>query len=234
MYCPQCGTESSEGLQYCRTCGANLKVIGKAVTLSEVIARSDRGPLPKIKEMMKNLKLEHVSEEVSGALDRMNTEIMKSADAPRIHKQWWPPKKTAEERREKHIVKGTCGLFSGIGLMVFLYYFCGALVLKVPPDVLAKIPFELEPAVRIFWLVGLIPTLSGLGHIIAGLSIKPARMFNHVIDGFRPDPTIQADAPVRLSDDVGPSKRAMPVSVTERTTSLLEHEAPRSTNDLEH
>jgi hypothetical protein len=64
MYCPQCATESTEGLQYCRTCGANLKVIGKAVTLSEVIARSDRGPLPKIKEMMKNLKVEHVSEEV--------------------------------------------------------------------------------------------------------------------------------------------------------------------------
>ncbi len=40
----------------------------------------------------------------------MNNEIMKSADAPRVHKPWWPPKKTAEERREKHIVKGTCGI----------------------------------------------------------------------------------------------------------------------------
>jgi hypothetical protein len=44
MYCPQCGTESSSGLQFCRSCGANLKVIGKAVSLSEAIARSDRGP----------------------------------------------------------------------------------------------------------------------------------------------------------------------------------------------
>ena len=223
MYCPQCGTESNEGLQYCRTCGANLKVIGKAVTLSEVIARSDRGPLPKIKEMMKNLKLEHVSEEVSGALDRMNNEIMNSADAPRNHKPWWPPKKTAEERREKHIVKGTCGFLSGIGLMIFLYYFCGTLVLKVPPDVLAKIPFELEPAVRIFWLVGLVPTLSGLGHIIAGLSIRPAR-------------AKQIEVPIRVQDEVAPHhpRQAVPGSVTERTTSLLEHDVPRSTNDLEH
>ncbi|MCM3900730.1 MAG: zinc ribbon domain-containing protein [Pyrinomonadaceae bacterium] len=223
MYCPQCGTESSEGLQYCRTCGANLKVIGKAVTLSEVIARSDRGPLPKIKEMMKNLKLEHVSEEVSRALDKMNNEIMKSSDAPRVHKPWWPPKKTAEERREKHIVRGTCGLFSGIGLMIFLYYFCGALVLKVPPDVLAKIPFELEPAVRIFWLVGLIPTLSGLGHIIAGLSIRRA-------------PAKRLDATMRLPEEVAahPPHPAVPGSVTERTTSLLEHDVSRSTNDLEN
>src|SRR2546423_11565558 len=75
MYCPQCGTESSSGLQYCRACGANLKVIGKAVTLSEAIARSDRGPLPKIKEMVKNLHVEHVTEEVSRALEHMNSEI---------------------------------------------------------------------------------------------------------------------------------------------------------------
>jgi hypothetical protein len=223
MYCPQCGTESSEGLQYCRTCGANLKVIGKAVTLSEVIARSDRGPLPKIKEMMKNLKLEHVSEEVSGALDRMNHEIMKSAgETPQSHKPWWPARKTAEERRERHIVKGTCAMFSGIGVMVFLYYFCAALVLKVPPNVLVQIPFELEPAVRISWLVGLIPTLSGLGHIIAGLSIRPARV-ERIELPIRPDEVTHH-----------PPHHAVPGSVTERTTSLLGHDAPRSTNDLEH
>jgi hypothetical protein len=223
MYCPKCGTESPEGLQYCRTCGANLKVIGKAVTLSEVIARSDRGPLPKIKEMMKNLKLEHVSDEVSRALDKMNNEIIKSTDEPRVERPWWPPKKTPEERRERHIVKGTAAMFSGIGLMIFLYYFCGALVLKVPPDVLAKIPFELEPAVRIFWLVGLVPALSGLGHIIAGLAIGPAR-------------TKQIDATLRPRNDAAfySSQPAMPASVTERTTSLLDNDASRTTNDLEN
>lgn len=223
MYCPQCGTESSEGLQYCRVCGANLKVIGKAVTLSEVIARSDRGPLPKIKEMMKNLKLEHVSEEVSGALDRMNKEIMNSADAPRVPKSWWPPKKTAAERREKQLVKGTVAFFSGIGLMIFLYYFCGALVLKVPPEVLARIPFELEPAVRMFWLSGLIPTLSGVGHIIAGLSIRPARTT-----------PIDAGLPPQENATLYSPHPATPGSVTERTTSLLDHDASRSTNDLEN
>jgi hypothetical protein len=213
MYCPQCGTESSEGLQYCRTCGANLKVIGKAVTLSEAIARSDRGPLPKIKEMMKNLKLEHVTEEVSGALDKMNKEIIASSEAPQVERPWWPRKKTAEERRERHIVKGTAAMFSGIGLMIFLYYFCGALILKVSPDVLAKIPFELEPAVRVFWLVGLIPTLSGLGHIIAGLSIRPTR-------------AKQIGPPLRLPEEVAPHSphQAVPGSVTERTTSLLDHD----------
>ena len=155
MYCPQCGTESSSGLQYCRSCGANLKVIGKAVTLSEAIARSDRGPLPKIKEMMKNLNAEHVSEDISRALDQMNKEIVRASDDPTPRKPWWlARKKTAEQRREKHFTHGAISFFGGIGFATFLYFLSGALVLKLPPDFAAKVPFEIEPVVRIMWLIG--------------------------------------------------------------------------------
>src|SRR5713226_3045570 len=132
MYCPQCGIESSAGQQYCRSCGANLKVIGKAVSLSEAIARSDRGPLPKIKEMMKNFKVEQVTEEISRALDQMNKEIVHSSDDPTPRKPWWlegKKQKTPEQRRERHIVKGTVSLFWGTGLTIFLYYLSSALVL---------------------------------------------------------------------------------------------------------
>src|SRR6266849_4872117 len=150
MYCPQCGTESESSLQYCRLCGANLKVIGKAVKLSEAIARSDRGPLPKLKEMVKNFKLEHVTDEISGALDRMNEEIARSSDEPRPRHPWWHlrEKKTPERRREDHRVNGTVSFFTGIGLTLFLYNLAGAVVLKLPPEVLAKIPFEIEPLIR--------------------------------------------------------------------------------------
>src|SRR5205809_8145893 len=63
MYCPQCGTESPADLKYCRSCGANLKVIGKAVSLSDAIARSDHLP-GKIKEMMKSMKVDHLTNEI--------------------------------------------------------------------------------------------------------------------------------------------------------------------------
>ncbi len=211
MYCPQCGTESSSGLQFCRSCGANLKVIGKAVALSEAIARSDRGPLPKLKEMVKNLKVEQVTEEVSRALERMNQEIAKTTPATKADKPSWPfgkKKKTAAERREDHIVKGTVSLFSGIALTIFLYFFSAAVVLKLPPEAVARIPFELEPVIRILWLAGLVPTLSGLGHIIAGLLIrtKPAAVINET-------------AQPQSSFNGGPS---VPGSVTEHTTHLLD------------
>ena len=213
MYCPQCGTESSEGQQYCRSCGANLKVIGKAVSLSEAIARSDRGPLPKLKEMMKNLKIEHVSEDISRALDRMNQEIVRSSDDPKPRRIRGRRTKTAEERREKHLTTGAISFFGGIGFAIFLYYLTGALVLKLPPDIVAKAPFEIEPVVRMLWLVGLMPMLSGLGHVVAGLLVRPD-----------PPREIEAAKPAPELSEREPIHRAAPVSVTERTTNLLEHE----------
>ena len=213
MYCPQCGTESSSGLQYCRACGANLKVIGKAVSLSEAIARSDRGPLPKIKEMMKNLKVEQVSEDISRALDQMNIEIARSSEDPKPQKIISKKTKTREQRREKHLTTGAISFFSGIGLAIFLYYLSAALILKLPPDVVAKVPFEIEPVVRMIWLIGLIQTLSGVGHLLAGLLV-------------RPDPPAEIE-PVRAAPALNerePIPRAAPVSVTERTTNLLERQ----------
>lgn len=212
MFCPQCSTESS-GQPYCRSCGANLKVIGKAVSLSEAIARSDRGPLPKIKEMMKNLKVEQVSEDISRALDQMNIEIARSSEDPKPRRIIGKKTKTREQRREKHLTTGAISLFSGTGLAIFLYFLSSALVLKLPPDVVAKVPFEIEPVVRMIWLVGLMPALSGVGHLLAGLLV-------------RPDPPAEIEA-VKLTPALSerePIPRAAPVSVTERTTNLLERQ----------
>lgn len=223
MYCPQCGTESGSGLQYCRLCGANLKVIGKALTLSEAIARSDRGPLPKLKEMVKSLKLEQVTEEVSRALERMNKEILSTTPSGKLAAPWSPPtwnrrKKTPDERRENHMVKGTVSMFSGVGLMIFLYYLCGALVLRLPPNVLAEIPFELDPVVRMFWLVGLIPALSGAGRIFAGLLIRPGR----TAEANRDLPERVDTTPQQEPSTANIPPRHVPGSVTDHTTHLLE------------
>jgi len=213
MYCPQCGTEA-QATQYCRTCGANLKVIGKAVALSEAVARSDRGPLPKIKEMIGNFKVDHVSDEVSGALDRMNQEIARISpeSQQRKHRNAWiefPKRKTPAEKREDHISKGVVSLFSGVGLTIFLYYLSAALVLKLPPHILEQIPFVIDPVVKTIWLLGLLPATSGVGHIIAGLLIRPQ------LEQPQPQQIDQVDSPPRELTD-------RPVSVTDHTTNLLE------------
>jgi hypothetical protein len=61
-------------------CGANLRVIGKAVTLSEAIARSDSVPA-KIKDLVKNIKIEKVTDEVARAMEKM---VRKSSTRRRI------------------------------------------------------------------------------------------------------------------------------------------------------
>lgn len=207
MYCPQCGTEA-QATQYCRTCGANLKVIGKAVALSEAVARSDRGPLPKIKEMIGNFKIDHVSDEVSGALDRMNQEIARispESERAQARRAWieFPKRKTPAEKRENHISKGVVSMFSGVGLTVFLYYLSAALVLKLPPHIIEQIPFEIDPVMKIIWLLGLLPVTTGIGHIIAGLLIRP---------------TPEQPQPQQIDQVVSPPA----ISITDHTTNLLE------------
>ena len=102
-------------------------------------------------------------------------------------------------------------MFSGVGLTVFLYYLSAALVLKLPPDIVAQIPFDIDPVVKTLWLLGLLPLTSGLGHILAGLLISPQPeqpQFDQVVS----PPRELTDRPL-----------TNPVSVTDHTTNLLEH-----------
>jgi hypothetical protein len=244
MFCPQCGTESPADLKFCRTCGANLRVIGKAVTLSEAIARSDSVP-SKIKDLVKNLKIEKVTDEVARAMEKMKQEIAHTVED---HREWHQSRKrddhreasrkrkekTAEQRREQHLTQGLITMFSGVGVSFFLYFLSHALVLKLPPETVAEIPFELDPVIRIIWLVGLIPTLSGLGRIVAALTIRrdrraelapsqeePLRIGEPAQTPFAPAP---AFVPPRDDEAAVFAAPSAPDSVTDRTTNILEHQ----------
>ena len=219
MFCPQCGGESAEGQHYCRSCGTNLKVIGKVVTFTDAIAKSDGMPT-KVKE-----KIGHVAEEVSRAMVKVNTEIARNS-AEHRRKSSWRKQKSAEERRERHLTRGTIKLFTGGGLSIFLYFLTHALQLKLPADVIAAVPFAIDPVVRVFWLIGLIPMLSGLGHIIAGFNIKPQRAKEFESPDAAPL-RIDARAPdnMRIDPELTiVSASEPPASVTDRTTNILDRD----------
>jgi zinc-ribbon domain len=230
MYCPKCGTESSAEQRFCRSCGSNLKVIGKAVALGEVIARSDRGPMLKFKEMMESAKIKKTTDDVSQALDKMGQDISEQSAEKEHQLPWWMQFKdtrTPEQRREHHLVKGTVAFFSGIGLMIFLYYLSAALVLKIPPETLAKLPFELDPVVKMIWLVGLIPALSGLGRIIAGLMIKIPPHKSLEEKEARPALDQRVNSQPSINETAGRFiHEGQPGSVTEHTTEMLDQKIP--------
>ena len=216
MYCPQCSTEAPPEQQYCRKCGANVRMIGKAVALSESIARSDRGPLPKIKEMIKNLKVEHITDDVSRAMEQMNQEIVRGISTAKT-KQRLARKGKEDRRRENYIVHGIVSLSAGSAIMIILYYLARVLVLKIPPDDLAKIPFELDPVVRMIWIVGLLPAMTGVGRIIAGLFLPRARQAIAVSKGEE----VQLPASSATPFPAPLTSPLPPTSVTENTTELF-------------
>ena len=91
-------------------------------------------------------------------------------------------------------------------------------MLKLPPDVLRDIPFEVDPIVRVLWLIGLIPSLSGLGHIVAGLLIRPRQFEAPAIDQPRNVPNEFPKGAAGVTSSMG----TIPSSVTEGTTELLD------------
>jgi hypothetical protein len=227
MFCPQCGTDSADGQHYCRSCGTNLKVVGRAVSLGDAISKTDGVPA-KIKEIMSSPKIAQVTEDVSRAMEKMNLEITRSSlehSRERRARRLKRKEKTAEERRERHLTRGAIKFFTGGGLTIFLYVLFHSLQLKLPADVYDKIPFAIDPVVRSLWAFGFLPMLSGVGHVIAGLSIK-----------VRPQSQIESadDSPLRI--DAGGSTPRLtpeprtaqineaPTSVTERTTNILDRD----------
>jgi hypothetical protein len=253
MFCPQCGTESPADLKFCRSCGANLRVIGKAVTLSEAIARSDSVP-SKIKDLVKNLKIEKVTDEVARAMDKMNQELAGTADD---HRDWHQARRaerrekahakrkenTAEKRREKHLVSGAISFFTGIGLSIVLYFVGHALLGKFPPADLNGRPFDFDSLLGIAWVIGLLPTFAGFGHIIAGLTIRrdrrseiespgatPLRIEEPDQSSFNPAP---AFVPRRDDEATVFAAHHAPASVTDRTTNILERKPQvRQTDEI--
>jgi hypothetical protein len=122
------------------------------------------------------------------------------------------------KNREQNVRNGIVSLFSGAGLTVFLYYLSAALVLKLPPHIIAQIPFDIDPVVRIIWLLGLIPTSRGLGHIVAALLIPPLQDQLQETEQRRME---QVEGP-RATVSRTSSIPSVPQSVTDRTTALLQ------------
>ena len=253
MFCPQCGTQSSDELKFCRTCGANLRVIGKAVTLSEAIARSDSVPA-KIKDLVKNVKIEKVTDEVARAMEKVGHEIAHTADD---HRDWMRARardkirheirhrrkeKTAEQRRERYLTRGFITMFGGVGLGGFLYVLGHSVNLNLSPDQLSKIPFDLPSLLHVMWIGGLIPTLTGFGRIMAGLAIRrerpteltsdeqPLRIGKPADTPFVAAPQFATPQPKEASVFAA---RPAPDSVTDRTTNILDHQPqPRRTDEI--
>ncbi|HEV3471195.1 MAG TPA: DUF6249 domain-containing protein [Pyrinomonadaceae bacterium] len=143
MYCPQCGSNQSDEVKFCKACGANLHSVRQAVAAREAEEKFDWS-----KTWVAEMLLSESERKKRGQ------EIERESGA------------TPEVKRYNEIKSGVITACVGIGVTIFLYVFMQGLILsgQVPPH-------EAE-IVRRLWAIGVIPFMVGIGLLINGLFVS--------------------------------------------------------------
>jgi hypothetical protein len=139
MYCPTCGAEERQPIQFCRTCGTNLRAVqtaiqpADAITASAISAREEigRAIAMRISSLERAKDLSKVAEEVL-------PEVEKFLESP-------------AERRLRRLRAGVMMTAIGIGATLFL------LMLSAFSD-----------GHDVPWAVGFVPFFIGLAMIVNG------------------------------------------------------------------
>lgn len=143
MFCPQCGSQQSDELKFCKSCGANLYAVRQVVATRETGAKFDWGKTW-VAEMFMS------SEEA----------VRRQAELERLQGI------TPEVKRYNEVKAGVITSSAGLGLAVVLYVLMQGIILSgnVTPGA-AEILSRL-------WVAGAIPLLVGIALIINGLFVS--------------------------------------------------------------
>lgn len=143
MFCPQCGSNQSDELKFCKLCGANLHAVRQAVATREAGEGIDWSKTW-VAEMF-------LSE---GERKRRHEELERQRGI------------TPEVKRYNEIKAGVITGCVGLGVAIFLLVFMQGIILSgnVPPGA-AEILSRL-------WVAGVIPLFVGMALIINGLFVS--------------------------------------------------------------
>ena len=143
MFCPRCGSNQSDELKFCKSCGANLYAVRQVVDTRQTDEKIDRS-----KPWFADIALSEAESK------RRKEEL--------DHRRGITP----EVRRYNEIKGGVITGSVGLALAIFLNVFMQGLVLsgKVQPDV-AEILSRL-------WIVGVIPFFVGIALIVNGVFVS--------------------------------------------------------------
>jgi hypothetical protein len=143
MFCPQCGSTQSDELKFCKSCGANLGNVRRALEAGETPGKFDWNKTW-LAEMLQS------GEE----------SVRKAKELERLQGI------TPETKRRNEIKAGVITASVGVGVMIFLYFLMQGIILSGEPN-----PGEAEILSRI-WLSGIIPFMVGAALIINGAIVS--------------------------------------------------------------
>jgi hypothetical protein len=196
MFCPQCGSQQSEELKFCKLCGANLQAVLQVMATRETGEKFDWS-----KTWVAEMFLSQ------GERKRRQEELERQRGI------------TPEVKRYKEIKAGVVTGCVGIGAAIFLYVLMQGIILSgnVPPGA-AEILSRL-------WVAGVIPLFVGIALIINGLSVS-RRLVEIAGQGPQQSGSniLERDPEPRSLRPAGPSEFIPSgFSVTEETTQNLGH-----------
>ena len=145
MYCPRCGSVQSDDLNFCKSCGANLSAVRRAVIEPEAMERFDWSKTW-VAEMLMS------GEEAT----------KRAAEIDRIQG------KTPEIKRRNEIKAGVITASVGIALMITLFVLMNGIILSGVSDKAAEILSRI-------WIAGIIPLFVGAALIVNGVFISKKR-----------------------------------------------------------
>jgi hypothetical protein len=191
MFCPQCGSNQSDEVKFCKSCGGNLFAVRQAVTTRET------------------------THETGGKFDWSKTwvaEMMLSESEREKRKEEIERQRgiTPESRSQKEIKAGVITTSVGVALAIFLFVFMQGIIIG------ARLDADTAAILSRLWIVGVIPFFVGLGLLINGLFVKSAGQALAKPGAFERDAQ-PVSLPPGNTADFTPS----PSSVTEHTTRQL-------------
>src|SRR5689334_15908157 len=138
MLCPRCGSNQSEDLKFCKTCGANLEAVRTALENPELVKRFDWN-------------------------DTWLADMFKSPKAQELRKRELERQMgiTPTVRRYQEIKAGVITTSVGVGLAIFLFVFMQGLLGSVTPQA-AQIITRLWIAGVIPFFVGIALMINGV------------------------------------------------------------------------
>jgi len=191
MFCPRCGSMQSDELKFCKSCGANLHAVRRAVDTQQTHKKHDRNK-PWFAEMA------------------MHEAESKRRQAELDHRRGIGPEVTRHNEIKAGIITGSVGL----SVAIFLYVFMQGLIAS------GNVSASTAEILSRIWVAGLIPLLVGLALLLNGLFVskKLAEVVRRAAQAASADTETN---PLELPSVETPGFVPADYSVTEDTTKHL-------------
>jgi hypothetical protein len=143
MFCPQCGSNQSDEVKFCKLCGSNLHAVRQFMATGAASGKIDWSKTW-VAEMLLS-EQEHLKRKVE--IERLRG-------------------LTPEVRRNNEIKAGIITGSVGLGLMIVLYSVMQGIILS------GKVPQDTAEILSRIWVAGVIPLFVGLALLINGMFVS--------------------------------------------------------------